>query len=60
MQHTASSQLQAARRIDEYRCAAGPRSAVVRVLTGILGIWLIVIDIQGFRANDDNAWARHT
>ena len=25
---------------------------------GVLGVWWIVIGIQGFRAKDDNAWAR--
>ena len=31
---------------------------VYAVVMGVLGIWWTVIGIQGFRAKDDNAWAR--
>lgn len=31
---------------------------VYAVVMGVLGAWWIVIGIQGFRAKDDNAWAR--
>lgn len=31
---------------------------VYAIIMGLLGAWWIVIGIQGFRAKDDNAWAR--
>ncbi|KIP53652.1 hypothetical protein SD72_02600 [Leucobacter komagatae] len=31
---------------------------VYAIVMGIVGVWWIVIGIQGFRAKDDNAWAR--
>lgn len=31
---------------------------VYAVVMGVLGAWWIVIGVQGFRAKDDNAWAR--
>ncbi|WP_217134783.1 heme o synthase [Leucobacter chinensis] len=31
---------------------------VYAAVMGVLGIWWLVIGVQGFRAEDDNAWAR--